>query len=193
MTSFRNTAKKAIENYKDFYEHILENVHDGVCVTNKDDVIIYVNKGKEAIAGVSKVLIIGKNVLNHFPEETIGEFRPFYLKAKQTLSPIKYVANVTTPAQRKTVQDGWLIPIVNGNEFDGMICSIQDITERKELEDKSKKESDLQNILLDNLPCLAIILKKGTREIVVSNNAARKVGASPGNHQHFLHDVLSII
>jgi len=84
MTSFRNTTKKAIENHKDFYEHILENTHDGVWVTNKDDIIIYANKGMEVIAGVSKILIIGKNVLNDFPEETIREFSSYYLKAKQT-------------------------------------------------------------------------------------------------------------
>ena len=40
--------------------------------------------------------------------------------------------------------------------------------------------NQLEKTLLDNLPCIAMILKKGTREIVVSNLAARKVGAIPG-------------
>ncbi len=38
----------------------------------------------------------------------------------------------------------------------------------------------IHKTLLDNLPCIAMILKKGTREIVASNKAARDIGAVPG-------------
>jgi len=55
-----------------------------------------------------------------------------------------------------------------------------EILERKTLEEKLKKESNLRDILLDNLPCIALILKKGTREIVASNKMAKEVGAVPG-------------
>jgi signal transduction histidine kinase len=41
-------------------------------------------------------------------------------------------------------------------------------------------ESSMLNILLENLPCQALILKKETREIVYSNSAARDIGAIPG-------------
>jgi len=130
-----------------FYENILENTHNGIWVTNKDDVIIYVNNGMEVIAGISRDLIKGKNVLRDFPEETIREFSNYYLKAKQTLSKVQYEATVTTPAKRKTVQDGWLIPITDENEFNGMICSIQDITNRRKAEDELKTRTEELNKL----------------------------------------------
>jgi signal transduction histidine kinase len=41
-------------------------------------------------------------------------------------------------------------------------------------------ESSMLNILLENLPCQAFILKKETREILYSNTAARNIGAVPG-------------
>jgi signal transduction histidine kinase len=41
-------------------------------------------------------------------------------------------------------------------------------------------ESSMLNILLENLPCQALILKKETREILYSNTSARNSGAMPG-------------
>ncbi len=56
-----------------------------------------------------------------------------------------------------------------------------DITERKRAEEKAESEGRLRSILLDNLPnCIALILKKQTREIVASNKTAAKKGAVPG-------------
>ena len=47
-------------------------------------------------------------------------------------------------------------------------------------EEKLGKEANTQKILLDSLPCIAMILRKQTREIVASNKAAREIGAVPG-------------
>jgi PAS domain S-box-containing protein len=62
--------------------------------------------------------------------------------------------------------------------YDGLI---QDITERKRAEVALEEESRRRTVLLDNIPgCLALILKKDTREIVASNKLARELGAVPG-------------
>jgi PAS domain S-box-containing protein len=50
----------------------------------------------------------------------------------------------------------------------------------KQAEDNLKQEAAMQKILLDNLPCIAMILKKKTREIVASNKNAKEIGAVPG-------------
>ncbi|MCP4577968.1 MAG: response regulator, partial [Deltaproteobacteria bacterium] len=56
-----------------------------------------------------------------------------------------------------------------------------DITDRKQAEKALQKEFQMRTTLLDNIPdCIALILKKGTREIVASNKRARKIGAVPG-------------
>jgi len=53
--------------------------------------------------------------------------------------------------------------------------------ERKQAEENLEKELRLRETLLDNIPdCVALILKKGTREIVASNRLAREIGAVPG-------------
>ncbi len=62
----------------------------------------------------------------------------------------------------------------------GLTGASTDVTDRKNVEETLQRESVLRNTLLDNLPCIALILKKGTREIVASNKAARELGAVPG-------------
>lgn len=52
--------------------------------------------------------------------------------------------------------------------------------ERKHEEKRLLEESTMRGILLDNFLCIALILKKGTREIVFSNKAAEQIGAVPG-------------
>ena len=57
---------------------------------------------------------------------------------------------------------------------------VKDITEQKETEEMLKAELLNRGILLDNLPCIALILKKESREIVASNKVAKEAGAYPG-------------
>ena len=45
----------------------------------------------------------------------------------------------------------------------------RDITKRKQAEKTLRKETEIRKQLLDSLPCTALIIKKGTREIVFSN------------------------
>ena len=56
----------------------------------------------------------------------------------------------------------------------------QEIVKRTLAEKELLEEARMRNTLLDYLPCIALVLKKGTREIIASNKAARKIGAVPG-------------
>ena len=73
-----------------FYKSILNAILNGVWVTNKDDVIVYTNKGMEKIAGISSDQIIGSQVLKDVPESTLKFFKPIYLRAKRKLTPFFY-------------------------------------------------------------------------------------------------------
>lgn len=138
-------AEKELTNLKEFYHDILENVEDGIWVTDAKDKIIYFNPGIEKISGVMSKDVIGLTVTKDFPEDTIGHFINFYYKAKEQLVPQQYQAAVVTPAGRSTIQSGWLVPRIKENNFCGMICTIQDITEHKKTEEKiSESERKLK-------------------------------------------------
>ncbi len=52
--------------------------------------------------------------------------------------------------------------------------------ERRKSEEDLREKSKQNQILLDAFPCIALLLKPSTREIVASNRAAIEVGAIPG-------------
>ena len=143
----KKKAKQKIIELKDFYEQILENVHDGIWVTDKHDKMIFFNPGMENISGVDAEKVLGLNIYHDFPVETTEYFIDHYERAKQTRKPQQYEARVVTPIGRTTFQTGWLIPrFDNDMNYQGMICTAVDNTERKRFQDKlieSKKRLDL--------------------------------------------------
>ncbi len=58
----------------------------------------------------------------------------------------------------------------------------QDITERKKAEEELRERTQLNQVLLDAFPCVALLLRPHTREIVASNAAAVQAGAVSGAH-----------
>lgn len=127
----RRRIEDQIRQNKEFYESIIESILNGVWVSDKNDVIYYTNKGMELIAGIPSEEIVGARVLTDFPEDTLAFFKPRYLKAKDTLEVVQYDAiPVTTPVGRSSYQSGWLVPKVKEGCFDGMICTVEDVTER---------------------------------------------------------------
>ena len=142
---------EVLDNTKSFYESILENVQDGIWVSNSKDVIFYVNDGMEKIAGIHKELIIGKNVLNDFPKETTEKFNNFYIDAKTKLEPIWYETTVETPAGKNTWQNGWLVPIIKDNKYDGIICTIRDVTDIKRSRLTIEENEEKYRSLFENI------------------------------------------
>lgn len=143
----RKQAEQKVTELKDFYENILEGIIDGVWVTDKNDIIQYVNKGMALIAGVPKQKIIGMRVLQDFNEGTMKSFRPLYLQAKSSLTPIEYdPIQVITPVGRLTMQSGWLIPLLKNGEYDGILCTTIDVTEQFNLQAKMIESEKLAGI-----------------------------------------------
>jgi PAS domain S-box-containing protein len=137
------TEKKKAEyeliTLKEFYKSILDGIINGVWVSDQNDTIFYSNKGMEKIAGMSSEQINGAKVLLDFPEATLRFFKPFYLEAKQKLIPIYYDSiPIITPVGRQSYQSGWLIPRIKDGQFDGIICTVDDVTERKKAKQKLK-------------------------------------------------------
>ncbi len=160
---------EVFDSTKSFYESILENVQDGIWVSNSKDVIFYVNDGMEKIAGVPKELIIGNNVLTDFPKETTEKFNSFYMEAKTKLEPVWYETIVRTPAGKDTWQNGWLIPKIKNNKYDGIICTIRDITDIKQsrllIEENEKKYRSLFENIQEGVALHEMIFDKKGKAI----------------------------
>lgn len=165
-------AQNELHQLQKFYATILENIVDGVWVTDKNDHIYYANRGMGIIAGLSSQQITGIQVLLEFPEETIKFFRPYYLEAKETLKPVYYdKVAVKTPVGRPSYQSGWLIPLTNHGDFDGMICTVADVTERKLTTDEIRRyQKHLEELVAERT--------------VELNNANQQLQQAITKHQH---------
>lgn len=151
--SERKIIEQEIDETKQFYEDIIEGVQDGIWVTDKNDVIFYGNTALEKISGVPREEIQGKNILSDFPEETVGKLINYYKHAKKIKKPVWYVIRVKTLALKDTWQNGWLIPQYQDKVFTGIICTIRDVTERKEAEGSVRKLS----IAVEQSPSMIVI------------------------------------
>lgn len=165
-----------IREEKEFYERILETVHDGIWVTDKNDVIIYANDAMTGIAGVEKEQLVNKNVLHNFREETITHFKQHYTRAKNSLQQVEYEAQVITPSGRETVQQGWLLPLVKNGKCQGIICTIQDITERKEAENELRESKERYQALVDNSPFGIVEVDEDGNILSINKNVADSIG-----------------
>ncbi len=155
-------VEEEIRAQQEFYNQILSSVQDGIWVTNHNDRLIYFNPAMEVITGVDAEQMLGLSVIEDFPPETTEHFLTQYLEARQTGSPTQYETPVVTPAGRETVQAGWLIPRIENDTYQGMICTIQDVTEQhknaQKLEESEAKFRSLFENLLDGFALHEIVL-----------------------------------
>ena len=117
-------AHEETETLAQLYESVLNSINIGILVTDKDDVVNYVNNKMEPVIGIEQNITV-EGVL---PDSIRGVFNPYYLKAKETLQPIHYkdVPFVIDVGSQDT-QSGWLIPLIKGSGYNGMICTVEDM------------------------------------------------------------------
>jgi PAS domain S-box-containing protein len=138
LTSIKS-AQQRIEELGAFYSHILENIINGVWVTDSTDTLIYANKGFCDISGLSLEQLIGRH-LDSFSPLAIKYFKPYYQSAKESLAPVQYYEiYVFTPLGRDSYQSGWIVPLTKDGCYDGMICTVEDSTEKKLARDLLQK------------------------------------------------------
>jgi PAS domain S-box-containing protein len=173
-----NPVEEDILIRKGFYKNIIGAIKTGVWVADKDDRICYANEGMGVIAGIRPDDIKDSNVLKDFPEETLRYFKPQYEKAKETLTPVYYDAlKVITPAGRITYQSGWLIPRIKDKQFDGMICTVEDVTDRKQAKDKLKESETRYRTLFETAGAaiFTVRLTKEGPQVADCNTSALKM------------------
>jgi len=158
----------------DLYESIMNGITSGVWVADRYDVIHYANRAMEMIAGVTHQRLIGSGVFSELAENAAQYFKLHYLEAKETLKPVHYAdVPVVTPAGRQTFQSGWLIPKVKDGQYDGMICTVEDITNQKQARNALKESEAKYRELVESAN--SIIMRMDMKgNIIFFNTFARQ-------------------
>jgi len=62
----------------------------------------------------------------------------------------------------------------------GIIHAVRENRRKQQTAEALQKEARLRQILMDSMPCVALLLRPSTRQIVASNKAGMEAGAVPG-------------
>lgn len=166
-------------NHPDFLKHLLDAIEEGILVMDKNDRIVYANIPMARIAGIPREQIIGLEVLRDFSEGTLREFRSYYSQARKNLTTVSFDAiMVVTPAGRVTYQSGSCIPVIHGDHFDGMICTIRDVTGHRKAEETLRHSEEQYRSLIDNMQDAVFLVDLDGTLIFTSPSAARILGCS---------------
>jgi len=145
----KENAEGEYQNLVQFYQNVLNGIQDGVIVTDREDLIMYVNKKAEIITGTSKDRLYKKNLFTFPPWSNAREVISIYNKVKADIKPSPYEITITDSSGETTWKNGWLIPMDMNAEFDGMICTIRDITKHKIAEESLLESESILHTIFD--------------------------------------------
>lgn len=141
----------------DLYGRMLDRIWTGVWVVDRDDHVIFFNPGMEAISGISIEHVLGNDLLDYVREMVpdAGEiFLDIFNKAKDTRKPIPYdFLPFVNPEEGLLYQSGVLYPLFDSSgEYDGMVGTVEDITERKKAEEALLAAEEKYRLIFENSP-----------------------------------------
>jgi|GEM_PF-1813701 len=165
--------KSNTKKVKDFFININETVQDGIWVSDENDILYYTNSVIKKIAGIPNIKLINKNVLTHFSKNTYREIIPYYLKVKSELEPLWYEIILKDSSGKDKYHNGWLTPLIKNNAFYGIICTVRDVTDRKEAEQHVEISEGKFKILSESSP-MAVMMFQNNKWIYL-NPMAEKI------------------
>lgn len=173
--------KKSIAEALSFQSRMIEQTVEGIMALDLRGNILLANQTMAAMHGYETHELIGEHYSTlHTPEQVA------YVEAvgHELLRAGKFVGEFG-----HVRRDGSVFPTMmrmallrddNGAAI-GVIKTCLDISQHKKVEEDVLYQAELNQVLLDAMPCVAILLKLTTREIVACNESARQVGCVVGS------------
>jgi PAS domain S-box-containing protein len=166
---------------KERYRAIVMDQNELICRFDPQGRLTFVNDAYCRCFGVNHWDILGTNYLPDIYKDDLPLVRDHF-KNLTPLNPEKTIEHRVRLPDGKISCQQWSGRALYNEK--GEVIEYQavgrDITRRKEAEEKLQSEVKLRQMFMDALPCVALLLKYHTREIVASNKAAVAVGAVPG-------------
>ncbi len=150
-------VKMFIHNIIKSSESILESIHDGIAIADREENVIYVNEANYRITGIQASEFLGKKVSEVVPDSHIP----------QVLTTGSKLIGIKTRVNDKDVISN-IVPFVYKGKIEGAISIFRDISEIRELNQKLKDAKSTIKHLYEELD----FLTDADSNIVVGNNNA---------------------
>ena len=160
---------------------LLNSIWTGLWAVDANHNIIYFNKAMEKISDRTSKQVIGTNLLTDIPEQTIeGEmnFRDFFLQTKDSLESTPYdFIPIITPRGNLSYQSGVLVPLLDDNgKYDGMICTVEDVTEHKHADDALQESEEKYRSLIESFEDSVYLVDRDCRYLFVNPKFLSRLG-----------------
>jgi PAS domain S-box-containing protein len=160
------------------YRILAETSADGVFTTDALGRLTYVNPSFEKLCGRRKSQILATPFRNYLLEDSIYFFQQIFIDARKKNEKIENVELELVAGDGSiTPIEANIAPLKKEAEFSGVVCTIRDITQRREIEDELKKnerlKTEFMNIAAHELrsPVTPI---KGYLDLIIHDNESNE-------------------
>mgnify|MGYP001568751791 FL=1 len=173
---------------EELFRSFVEMSSDGICITDKNGIVIEWNRALEAIFGISYNEAIGKSIWDiqdqmlteeRKKSDEYKKIRPIIINSYKTAKPIiidKLIEDdiVISSGEIRTIQTK-IFPINAGSDY--MMGSIfRDITEKKQIEKALKEERDRLENIASNTGVAMTVISRDYRIVWANGVFKRKFG-----------------
>ncbi len=170
----RKQMEEALKRSEQNYRVLFNSITDGLIVMDAETTtLLLANDSVARMAGVdSSQDLIGGKPQDFFPPE---EWEKAYKIFSEGVSAKNFRDNNEYHVFNKNDKDMWINAITTRIEYQGKMAalvSIQDITERKKMEDALRKSEHKYRFLFDSIPNGLIVMDAETTTLMLANEAS---------------------
>ncbi|MDK1032671.1 MAG: PAS domain-containing protein, partial [Planctomycetia bacterium] len=176
----RKQAQEKLEMQRQEQQTILDSVPALIFYKDMENRLIRVNNALLESFGMSKEEVEGKSLFDLFPNQADDYWRDDKEVMASGRSKRNIIESVETAQGTRWYQTDKIPYMDDAGNIVGIIGFSLDVTERKKAEESLEEQARQTRVLLDSMPCVAMLLRPGTREVVASNQAAVQMGAVSG-------------
>src|SRR4030067_13270 len=196
VTELKQTLKE-ITALKEFSEKIVEKSPIGIHVIDKDFIVKTWNSYFEEYTGIKKEDIINKNLFDVIPSLVNTGWDKNYKEVIKTGEPFvnsgyRHVRSVGPRKGEILYQSSKIVPLKKGDKTVGAITILEDITEKKKMEENLRKNEEEFRLVFENAKDAIFWADAETGVIIKCNEAAENILEKKrdeiiGQHQTILH------
>jgi PAS domain S-box-containing protein len=186
---------KPIATGDEIFSSIIQLVHDAIIVIDEEQKIIFFNQGAEKIFGYNASEVIGQRLDMLLPPH-VSDFHLAYVRSfakdPETSRLMGERKEVSGRHKNGTIfpAEASIVKVSSGKEI-FFTAILQDITERKQIEDALRESEGIHRLVLDNVDEIVYLVEMGADNMFtnqvrfVSGRVEQILGYQP---EEFIHD-----
>jgi len=181
----RKTTEEELKKSEERFRNLVESTNDFVWEVDKNAVYTYISPKIKSLLGYTPEELLGKTPYKTMPlEEGLKIESIFMYHAALSKAFVNLESIHIHKEGREVVLECSGLPFFENEKLCGYRGISRDITKRKKMEKELHEEMRLKHIILDNIPCRAMLVNPETMEIVTYNKATLEASAFGGHRCH---------